>query len=172
MENYEKRLKDIISSRNTPLVDIDVMLKYFPELKESEDEIFKELLYNLIVSNNHTSSSKEIFSVYGKTKEDCIAWLKKQGEQEPTWNEKIKGLDELETYILSLVPDRSLEAIKVDAKSIRYIINKEQKSVWSEEDERTYNEILDFFLGDIGSRCVTIDKQRHFGYWLKSIKER
>lgn len=49
----------------------------------------------------------------------------KKIEQESTWNEKIKGLNELETYILSLVPDRSLDAIKVYAKNIRYIINKE-----------------------------------------------
>ena len=46
----------------------------------------------------------------------------------------------------------------------------EQKPAWSEDDKRTYSEILDFFLGDIGTRCATIDKQRHFGYWLKSLK--
>ena len=55
----------------------------FPELKESEDEdkIMKELIYNIIVSNDNTPSSKEIFSVYCKTKEDALAWLEKQGEQ-------------------------------------------------------------------------------------------
>lgn len=55
--------------------------RVFPELRESEDEIFKELLHNLITSNDCTPSSKEIFSIYGKTKEDCLAWLEKRGEQ-------------------------------------------------------------------------------------------
>ena len=60
---------------------IAVLESIFPELKDSEDEIFKELLYNLIISNDYTPSSKEIFSIYGKTKEDCLTWLKKQGGQ-------------------------------------------------------------------------------------------
>lgn len=86
--------------------------------------------------------------LFQKMKEAGYEWdaekkeLKKI-EQESTWNEKIKGLNELETYILSLVPNRSLDAIKVDAKNIRYIINKEQKSaVWSEKDEKLYNSAL------------------------------
>lgn len=61
--------------------------------------------------------------------------LKKFEQKATEWHEKTKGLDELETYILSLVPNRPLDAIKVDSKNIRFIINKEQKS-WSEEDEQ------------------------------------
>lgn len=48
----------------------------------------------------------------------------------------------------------------------------QRKQEWSEEDEKICNEIIDFFLGDIETRCTTIDKQRHFGYWLKSLKNR
>jgi len=55
-------------------------------------------------------------------------------------------------------------------KSLKDKVQPQHKKDWSEEDERIYNEILDFFLGDYETRCTTIDKQRHFGYWLKSLK--
>ena len=96
-----------------------------------------------------TLQNKDAF--YPATKEQCDLLFQKMKEagyewdaenkklnkieQESTWNEKIKGLTELETYIFSLVPDRSLDAIKVDTKNIRYIINKEQNPTWNEEDE-------------------------------------
>ena len=94
--------------------------------------------------------------------------IMKKSEKPSTWNEKIKGLNEFETYILSLVPDRSLDAIKVDAKNIRYIINKEQKP-WSEEDEK----MMDIILNDINyaqknfsdSKLTSYDKKVE---WLKS----
>ena len=63
-------------------------------------------------------------------------------EQESTWNEKIKGLSKLEKYIFSLVPDRPLDAIKVDVKNIRYIISKEQNFAWSEEDENRFRNLI------------------------------
>lgn len=49
--------------------------------EEDENRIMKELLYNVIVSNDNTPSTKEILSIYGKTKEDALSWLEKQGEQ-------------------------------------------------------------------------------------------
>lgn len=49
--------------------------------EEDENRIMKELLYNVIVSNDNTPSTKEIFSIYGKTKEDALSWLEKQAEQ-------------------------------------------------------------------------------------------
>lgn len=96
----------------------------------------------------HPATKKEVDFLFQKMHEAGYEWdVEKKElmkiEQESTWNEKIKGLNELEAYILSLVPDRSLDAIKVDAKNIRYIINKEQKPAWSEEDEAMIRDIID-----------------------------
>lgn len=101
-------------------------------------------------------------------------------EQESTWNEKIKGLNELETYILSLVPDRSLDAIKVDAKNIRYIINKEQKPAeWSEKDTKILNEIIDELTPYGECPDYPSPEEQEYYYtrtsmidWLKSLKDR
>lgn len=53
-------------------------------VKDSEcvDKVMNELLYDIIAANDNTPSSKEIFSVYGKTKEDCLAWLERKNEQD------------------------------------------------------------------------------------------
>lgn len=93
MENYEQKYKEALSWAHSAIkAGADGMLKedlerIFPELRESEDEIMKEVIYNLIVSNDCTASSKEIFSVYEKTKEDCISWLEKQAVQK-SWSEE------------------------------------------------------------------------------------
>lgn len=88
----------------------------FPELSESEDEkIRKEIIQSI----------KDNMCVIHKEK--CLDWLEKQTKQlSVDWNEKRKGLDDLETYILSLDPNRSLAAIKVDAKNIRFLVNKDK----------------------------------------------
>lgn len=88
----------------------------FPELLESEDErIRKEIIQSI----------KDNMCVIHKEK--CLDWLEKQSKKLPVdWNEKRKGLDDLETYILSLDPNRSLAAIKVDAKNIRFLVNKDE----------------------------------------------
>ena len=88
---------------------------------------------------SYPATKEQCDLLFQKMKEANYKWdaekkeLKKI-EQISAWSEKIKGLNELETYILSLVPDRSLDAIKVDAKNIKHIINKEQQPAeWSRQ---------------------------------------
>lgn len=109
----------------------------------------------------------------------CFIWIKGQERwqlvgQKPTWDEKIKGLTKLETYILSLVPDRPLDAIKVDTKNIRYIINKEQNPAWSEEDENMLKSII--ATCELAEQDRDSSPARHLfemqTNWLKSLKER
>ena len=79
--DYKEKLKAIINSNKTPFVDIDTFLKYFPELKESENERIRKALIELVrmVDKNPIH---QIFG-YGDIKySDMIAWLEKQGEQE------------------------------------------------------------------------------------------
>ena len=68
-----------------------------PAVKDSvnEDKVMKELLYNYIVMNENTPSSDEVFSTYGKSKEDILAWIEKQGEQKSAWSEKDEKLYKL-----------------------------------------------------------------------------
>lgn len=60
--------------------------------------------------------------------------------------EKCKGLSRLEQHILALVPTRPIDAIKVDARTIRYLVEQEQgeqkPTEWSEEDEDMLKSIL------------------------------
>lgn len=105
------------------------------------------------------------------------AKYKQKIEQKPAWSEEDeRNLDWLMTVCERIhyksdpqvAPDSAL-MLKDWLKSLRDRVLP-KLAEWSEEDERTYSEILDFFLGNIGTRCATIDKQRHFGYWLKSLK--
>lgn len=106
---------------------IQAIYDIFPELKESEDErIRKGLIKGLSAMRDihkHQTFSDDAINI-----NDAIAWLEKQDEKlHVDWNEKRKGLDELETYILSLDPNRSLDAVKVDAKNIRFLVNNGQQ---------------------------------------------
>jgi hypothetical protein len=145
--------------------------KLFPELKKSEDEIFKELLYNLIISNDYTSSSKEIFSIYGKTKEDCIAWIEKRGEK----TEPIEGFNtEFERQISHLIASiinkeyaYTEEFVKWTSNALLNYAKKQdvQNPAWSEEDDETLNSILN----DLSQGVIPDDEDMQ---WLKSFKER
>lgn len=80
------------------LIDIKEELEHvFPELKESEDEkIRKALLTGLIDCRDGLWLS----NFGGIPIDDCIAWLEKQGEHKPTWNEED---EEMLNYALDMV---------------------------------------------------------------------
>ena len=109
----------------------------FPELCESEDEKWRKWLIGHLKGYINQTNNK-----YAEVCKEAINWLEKQGKKLPVdWNEKRKGLDDLETYILSLDPNRSLDAVKVDAKNIRFLVNKNKNS-------KTYTYIQKFNVGD------------------------
>ena len=81
--------------------------------------------------------------------------------------EKCKDLSDLEQYILSLVPIRSIDAIKIDAKNIRHLVEKEQKPT----DLRTWKHIVDAVLTDwngIGNYLDNLQTER----LAKKLQER
>ena len=135
----------------------------------------------------HPATKTQSTLLFTKMKEAGYEWDNEKKElkgveQESAWNEKIKGLNELETYILSLVPNGPLDAIKVDAKNIRHIINKEQNSTWSEEDDARYcgvieteQYVLDVVSGrrefSVGNEQIRKECIKELD-WLKSLKER
>lgn len=69
-----------------------VLESLFPELKESEDERIRNLIYCLI---RDRSDSKKLLEHNGVSVDEALAWLEKQG-QNPTWSEedetKIKSI--------------------------------------------------------------------------------
>lgn len=98
---------------------------------EKDEQMFTQIIDEMeaIKSNSSTIFEKNI----AQEKIDWLKSIKSQQNQydkdkklHVDWNEKIKGLDELETYILSLDPNRSLEAVKVDAKNICFLVNKDE----------------------------------------------
>lgn len=86
--------------------------------------------------------------------------------------EKCKGLSRLEQHILALVPTRPIDAIKVDARTIRYLVEQEQgeQKPWSEEDESMlFNVIHRIEQLDHYWNKPTDEKMID---WLKSLKGR
>ena len=136
----------------------NVLEDVFPELKESEDERIRG---NIIAT---------IHLYYGEPLEyeakEMIAWLEKQGEQKPADTEKgAKGNDreipnsawseEDETKIksiIALLKSPSLCAMDgnkgIIDENIKYLntlkerVQPQPKQEWSEEDEKTVNDIM------------------------------
>ena len=145
---------------------------------EQAASIFLDVLSNSPYNNKPITDAQVVTKEVLKFLTDSYTYNPNAiNEQKSTWNEKIKGLNELETYILSLVPDRPLDAIKVDAKNIRYIINKEQKCVWSEEDEKLLNSIIEDVMPCGECPDYPTDEEREYYYYgnkkvefLKSLR--
>lgn len=76
-----KRAKEINNEQKAQ--PFDVMLKVFPELKESEDEKSKKWILEYLYDG--LRKSDEQFEGQFKA---AIAWLEKQGEQKPAWSEE------------------------------------------------------------------------------------
>jgi len=80
--DYEKQLKEALSDVNTPYVITSWIEENFPQLKESKDEgIRKAILTGLIDCRDAPDLWWSDFG--GIPIDDCIAWLEKQGEQNP-----------------------------------------------------------------------------------------
>lgn len=172
----------------------------FPELAESEDEKIRKAIIEFI----HDTPSDEVEN-YSINKTDMLAWLEKQGGitklSEDEQNRFAKGV--LSGCATSFI--KYLEAHKYEGKMCvsngecedienafhnamwdrlhryycKYIEKQgEQKTTWSEEDERILSKIQDhlrvFYVYKKGYPYVAeLDSHEMIeGNWLKSIKER
>lgn len=111
----------------------------FPELKESEDERIRKAL---IKGFNKLDKSATWYN--GITNGQIIAWLEKQGEQNP-----LKG---------------TLGDVFDDIKFGIDPSPKQKPMEWSEEDERMYSHCMELLKSE-GQDTM----QRN---WLKSLKQR
>ena len=150
-----------------------VLERLFPELKESEDEriksVFRELAENYL-----------FWEKLELTKEKAIAWLEKQGEQQPAdkVEPKFKVGDVIRLkgsaaeYTIKKVTDTTyytngwscgIERCEEDYELV------EQKPAWSEEDDIMVHDI------DYALRCqitYPISKLQSMSNWIFNLKGR
>jgi hypothetical protein len=129
---------------------------------EEDERWFKELELMALSFSNDVSYRKKFFDWL-----KSIKYKKNQYNKDKKiivdWNEKIKGLDELETYILSLDPNRSLEAVKIDAKNICFLVNK---------DENKYDKgFNDGFSASEYNKILTEEDIRHIDNIICCLEE-
>ena len=85
---YDKALekaKDTLQKSSAKDAVKTIVYHFFPELKESEDEIIRKELIRLF---NDTVWNDSSFRFYDLDKEKVIAWLEKQDKQKLTWIEE------------------------------------------------------------------------------------
>ena len=120
---YDKALekaKDTLQKSSAKDAVKTIVYHFFPELKESEDEIIRKELIRLF---NDTVWNDSSFRFYDLDKEKVIAWLEKQDKQKLTWieeDEKVrKALKEAgyewseETHELKKIPN-ALEECEIE----------------------------------------------------------
>ena len=147
----------------------------FSELEESDDDKIRKALLEMA----HDTPINLIWSDYGIRKKDAIAWLEKQGKQNPTELPKGEdyGIDSL--WHAHRILEKTLgkvEGYQTDDGILAHecAINAikelyEQKPTWSEEDERMIESIISH-----------LERQKHYQTnttnieqcqnWLKSLK--
>ena len=182
MEDYKTKYEKAIEQAKKELqacgsLDCDAarqIFRFFPELKESEDERIRKVLIQ------HIKDKVSVIS--GWRKEELIAWLEKQKEQKPV-NTIVEDLPNGEDYgIDSLwhaiqILERTLGEVEgyqsddgiLEHKCAIEAVKRlyKQKPAWSEEDERMCKNLL-FLMEQENS----ISSWEGCYDWLKSLKER
>jgi hypothetical protein len=157
MENYEEKYKNLINQLKKAKEEhggytfSSVVNKIVPELCESEDEKIRKSLIKSF-ENQHSCNFP---TVDGFTREQIISWLEKQDEQKSTdsyCQKNCKGFQETGKCFA----DGECKA-KIEA---------EQKSTWSEDDERIQDNCIEY----VKASCLDRDESNECINWLKSIK--
>jgi len=182
-----KKVNDYYEGKTKLYSDIDKTLNYlFPELKESEDERMSKYLIKYFEANKDELSKG--FKWNGITVEECIAWLKKQGEH-ANFRNKIQVGDKVTRNKDGVLVNLS-QLNRVAKKDNKQPTNEEMKEllqteyekgradaiaemqlVWSEEDEVKLINIINFF--DSSSTAKLCPTRRNEAIaWLKSLKGR
>lgn len=166
--DYEKKYKDSLTWMQSLYDGLHGATKkdaehYFPELKESEDEkIRKRIIHALhgdVLDMEETNKA--------------ISWLEKQGEQKQDPCDNCKDVM-LNCHNFPCIKKRAFK----QGKSAFEVINEEdvdnankveQKSFWSEEDERQWNNIFDVLDGHFE---LSEEGYKNAANWFKAIKGR
>jgi hypothetical protein len=166
MENYEKRLKDIVSSKNTPFADTGVILRYFPELRESVDERIRKAQLDYWRS----VGGKEW---YGVPVQEVIAWLEKSGDLTNPYS----GISfEYNGHTWGMCARDNGVDILFDCKIISHLEKQDEQkpTEWSAEDEVGLGDAL-WAIKQARSIAKDENDMGNLWYaenWLKSLKDR
>lgn len=123
----------------------------------SEDERIRKEIISFITDTRNWFPKEE-------TKSSWIAWLEKQGEQKPSWNEED---EKFLNYSISLTDDAQ---IKNFLKSLKDRVQPHPKQEWSEEDDIRLDHLIGLIQKDGLNYYESIDKVIDIIHWLKSIK--
>lgn len=159
-EGIEK-LRDFYRDYDTVSRLIDVkeeLANLFPELKESEDERIKKEMLTFFKGFYDNQMVKAV------DVEPWIAWLEKQGEQNPTeWKGEDYGIYK---SIIDDAVDRDLALTATQKEWIRNL-KPQPKQEWSKEDENTVASIISSL-----SNPQLYPPTIHDIEWLKFLKDR
>lgn len=180
MENYEKKYKEALEWIHSiyPTMqgaDKEDAEHYFPELKESEDEKWRNWLIGHLKGYINQTDDK-----YAEVCKKAIAWLEKQGEKQDTVTPQWM-IDFLEDHRRHFgTPMDYDEKQETDGKMLAVIKwlegnpQLEQKPAWSEEDEQMIQDIIEAMqdiIEAIGTQYDVSDYKEMVD-WLKSLKDR
>lgn len=168
--NYMKTIETIKQMIADGQISQEVAEKYFPELRESEDEkIRKEILDCFKAMKQQgcfPSKHKEQYDSW-------IAWLEKQGEQKPEWSEEDEKCLANTIHILEGVASGAVGEFEKSTiicinwlKSLKDRVQPKQE--WSKEDEWKFSDILALLRGGENFHYNTPD----LFTWFKSLKDR
>ena len=183
-----KRAKEINNEKKAQ--PFDVMLKVFPELKESEDEKIRKWLIDYLwkekIFLQEAHSSVENNPKY-RCVMDAIAWLEKQGRVKESQisqheNKMCKENDDSLTSEDKQIMKEIAEFIYNSAFKPKDIKKKEkwltwlekqgeQKPVWSERDEKMFRSLHNLIYVVRDCDCNSSEK-KELSDWLESLKDR
>lgn len=156
MGNYEEKLREIINNNSEyyPSEDKAVFAKYFPELKETEDERIRKGLIKAV------SGILKGNTLYGTdvTREEAITWLEMQDKKKSA--DKFKPKFNIEDWVVLTAGELSttLQIVNVDTNKKLYwfnddsylpIVDEECLHLWTIQDAKDGDVLVDVY-GNIG----------------------
>lgn len=176
-----ERAKEIIECSKSDTKEVRMVLSFFPELKENEDEKTIKEIKQFIHSRGMSLAQSKVDS--------WIAWLEKQGEQKPviSYDALREGIGHfgitqyqidywLKKYVVVEKQCEQKQELLTKEKALKNSPFVEQKPTeWSEEDEDVINHLLAICAGAKRYRqfagCLQEDITK-YQTWLKSLKGR
>jgi hypothetical protein len=143
-QHYDEALERYKAKQEYESQKVHEFIEYlFPELKESEDEKIRKVLYKRII--RYDPNNEILIKEEGISQKQFLAWLEKQGKQNFYTSETMNEKEDFDN-------------------SFTRMMEKEQKP-WSEKDENMIEDTIQFI-----EKGWTDNGKSHLIPWLKSLK--
>ena len=128
-DNVVSKLRKFMQQGVNPLITSNDVQDFFPELKESEDEMIVEVLLNYF-KDYKTQEEIGIKTFNGIPTDDIIDWLEKQGEKKPAeWS------DEDEAFLMAAIKT-CLENYGQHSEIAIWLKSLKQRYIWKPSKEQ------------------------------------